>query len=195
MSPKRWGISWLAQWLDVRNFFTGLAVVLASAIVLALVAAAVEPSVGEALVDIFTIEVWVWVVVVALIVEAGLWGALIIRARRRRKAPFQSIREVSYGGVAWPVTRYSNVEEYRVDAPICPADKTQLGLTPVSADRLPIPIGQIGKWRELDARLLSFRCLKCDAKYDLTGLGYGMESALEIVGQQALGEERAKRPR
>ena len=40
--------------------------------------------------------------------------------------------------------------------------------------------------------LLKFKCLKCSAAYDLSGLGYGGGTLLEMVQQLALGEERAR---
>lgn len=191
MSKKARNLSRLTAFLDVRGLVT---TVVAGLILTGLLAVGVTP-VRNALEGFFTTRIWVWALVLALVVEAGLFGTIAWLVRPRRRAARRSIAEVGYGGVVWPVRRYYNVAKYEVDPPVCPVDKTQLGLVVLGVkDEKPIPVGHLPRsFSALRSEHLKFKCLKCYAAYDLSGLGYGMGALLEIVGQHALGQERARR--
>jgi hypothetical protein len=191
MSQKRSSLSRLTSFLDVRGLITS---VLAGLILVALLAGVVTP-IRDALQGFFTTEIWVWTLALALVGEAALFYAVARLVRRRRRTTLPTIREVRYGGVMWPVTRYYNVPEYKVDPPVCPVDKTQLGLVFTGAeDDKPIPVARFPRaFSELQTDLLKFKCLKCDRAYDLSRLGYGGGTLLEMVQQLALGQERASR--
>jgi hypothetical protein len=191
MSQKPSSLSRLTSFLDVRGLITS---VLAGLMLAALLAGLVTP-IRDALQGFFTTEVWVWTLVLALVGEAALFYVVARLLRQRRGTSLPAIREVRYGGVMWPVTRYSNASEYMVDPPVCPVDKTQLGLALSGAkDEKPIPLSRFPlAFGELQTDLLKFKCLRCDRAYDLSKLGYGGGTLLEMVQQLALGEERASR--
>ncbi len=193
MSRKRSSLSRLTALLDVRGLVTNVLAGLILVILVSLVAVGVAP-IRNALEGFFTSEIWVWTLVLALLVEATLFGAIVWLVGPRSRAARSRIREVRYGGVVWPVKRYSNVAEYKVELPVCPVDKTQLGLVFAGAeDEKPTPLAQFPlKFSELKSHVLKFKCLKCGHTYDLSGRDYGGAALLEIVGQLALGEERAR---
>lgn len=190
MSNKRSVLSWLSQFLDVRGLVTS---VVAGLVLLGLLAVRVAP-VRNGLERFFTTETWVWTLVSALVVEAGLFGAVVWFRGRRRTAASQRVWKVSYGGVSWPVTRYWNAPGYKVDPPVCPIDGTQLGLVrPGVLGGKPVPVAHVPQFWALRSDALKFKCLKCDGPHDLSGLDYGMDVLREIVEQRALGEARARR--
>lgn len=190
MSRKRSSLSRLTVFLDLRGLVT---TVVAGLILTGLLAVGVTP-VRNALEGFFTTRIWVWALVLALVMEAGLFGAIAWLVRRRRRPTSPWVWEVSYGGVVWPVRPYANAPKYDVHPPVCPVDRTQLGLVvPGALDGKPVPVAHVPKFGALRSEQLKFRCLKCDRAYDLSGLGYGMGALLEIVEQRALGEERARR--
>lgn len=192
MSQKRSSLSRLTAFL--HGLVTNVVANLVAAGLLFAIAMGVTP-IRDALQGFFTTEIWVWTLALALVGEAALFYAAARLVRRRRRTSLPTIREVRYGGVMWPVTRYYNVPEYKVDPPVCPVDKTQLGLAFSGAkDEKPIPVGRFPlAFSELRTDLLKFKCLKCDRGYDLSELGYGGATLLEMVQQLALGEERASR--
>jgi hypothetical protein len=192
MSQKRSSLSRLTTFL--HGLVTNVVANLVAAGLLFAIAIGVTP-IRDALQGFFTTEIWVWALVLALVGEAALFYAVARIVRRRRRTSLPTIREVRYGGVMWPVTRYYNVPEYKVDPPVCPVDKTQLGLMYTGAkDEKPLPVARLpGPFSELPAHVLKFKCLKCDRGYDLSELGYGGATLLEMVQQLALGEERASR--
>lgn len=193
MSKKARNLSRLTAFLDVRGLVTNVSAGLILVILVSLVAVGVAP-IRNALEGFFTSEIWVWTLVLALVAQAGLFRAVVWFRGRRRRAARRWVAEVPYGGVVWPVTRYYNVPEYKVDPPVCPVDKTQLGLVFTGdEDEKPTPVARFPlRFSELRSHLLKFKCLKCSAAYDLSGLGYGGGTLLEMVQQLALGEERAR---
>ena len=175
-----------------------IATQVAGGLVLFVVLAAIvafAPSVRDALWDILTSDVPVWLVAVVAILIGCVATVGMRRAQASKPRHVTSgVEEVPYGGVIWPVTRSLGAGSYRVDAPLCPADKTQLGLLlGVDDDSPPLPAARLDIWRELPSDKLNFECLECHARYDLRSGDYSMSWLLDIVEQKALAEERRRR--
>ena len=149
--------------------------------------------------DFLTAELKVWHLVLA---AAGSSVAILaLRLGRKRERRAQGVPrpvEVGHLGVLWPVIGIIDLSttsrlprSFRAEKPMCPRDRTTLGLAiPDEGEGKDIVMPLGDWWADIAADRMRFGCLKCGGIYDLSKHGCGMRTAREVVGELALGEYR-----